>query len=276
MNCGKVYKHITTWLSSYLKKCNCGGFVVGVSGGIDSALVSTLCAKTGYPVFVLHMPMGESVNENALLHFKFLSKYINVSHKLVHLQETFEGIKQSFPTRDFPSELALANTQSRLRMCALYAYANTHNYLVAGTGNKVEDSGVGFFTKFGDGGVDISPIGDLLKSDVRELAEYLLIPHEILDAKPTDGLWEDGRTDEDQIGATYEELEWALKWCDECLVGSGESMDMNCLDRFKDFIKYKNLSDRQKHVLDIYVTRHEKNAHKMCIPPVCVVPKDYK
>jgi len=146
------------------------------------------------------------------------------------------------------SSLSLANTRSRLRMITLYQFASTRNALVAGTGNKVEDFGVGFFTKYGDGGVDISPIADLYKSQVRAAAQALGIAQDIIDAPPTDGLWEDGRTDEDQLGATYEELEWAMQY-------SGD----------------ENISERQSEVLEIYNQRHAANLHKMVEIPVCKV-----
>ena len=257
MNYNKIKEQICEWLTEKIQDSGCNGFVVGVSGGIDSAVTSTLCALTGYPVFVVSMSIDSDINHTnrALDHIEWLlEKHPNVgplSYDLGDVHETFADVFLDGQL----TELADANLQSRLRMCCLYTIANSYNCLVAGTGNKVEDYGIGFFTKYGDGGVDLSPIADLLKSEVRELAKTLGISQDIIEAPPTDGLWEDNRTDEDQIGATYEELEWALNYHD-----SG--------------VKDSNLSNRQKQILEIYRSRHFSTKHKLEAPPVCYVNKE--
>lgn len=259
----QVENKITNWLRDYANNSRLKGYVIGVSGGIDSAVVSTLCALTGLPLTCVVMPIHQeaSQTERGVRHIQFLeNKFSNVEFKTVDLTSTFDEVKKlmsasgAFEGVGADQEfLAMANTRSRLRMVALYAIGNANGYLVAGTGNKVEDYGVGFFTKFGDGGVDVSPIGQLTKTEVYELAAHLGINQEILDARPTDGLWTDGRTDEDQIGATYPELEWAMEYYDSS--DKDESL----------------LTDRQKEVLAIYTRRHEGNAHKMNMPPVCEI-----
>ena len=189
-------------------------FVVGVSGGIDSAVVSTLCAKTGLPTYVLTMPL-HSKKENTLLsdtHATALVDYYpNVTLVNVDLSETYDKFISNIDDTFTGNKLANANTKSRLRMVTLYQIAGTVGGVVVGTGNKVEDYGVGFFTKYGDGGVDIAPIADLYKSQVWALGEHLGVNPEIIAATPTDGLWDDGRTDEGQIGASYKELEEAME-----------------------------------------------------------------
>jgi NAD+ synthase len=250
----KIQK-IINWLLEYSQKSNTNGFVIGVSGGIDSALTSTLCAMTKLPVIVVGMPIHQEKTQlsRSDKHMKWLcDNFTNVRQITVELSKTFETFTESCSNL---SELALANTRSRLRMVTLYSIANTNNMLVAGTGNKVEDYGVGFFTKYGDGGVDISPIADLLKSQVRQMAKELGVSEDIVNAIPTDGLWGDSRSDEDQIGATYDELEWALQHYDT----KGESKE--------------NLSERQKEVLTIYIKRHISNKHKLEPPPVCYLEK---
>jgi NAD+ synthase len=174
---------------------------------------------------------------------------------VVELTETFKTISAALPS-NIQDWLTMANTRSRLRMTTLYAYACHHKLLVAGTGNKVEDFGIGFFTKYGDGGVDLSPIADLMKSEVYALAKELGITNSILVAPPTDGLFVDGRSDEDQIGATYNELEWAMRF----------------IENPHDF---STLSDRHKTVLDIYTRMNKANQHKMHPIPVCNIPKEY-
>lgn len=244
---------IISWLLEYSKTSNTKGFVIGVSGGVDSALTSTLCAKTGLKTIVVSLPIHqESTQVNrATKHIDWLcSKYQNVECFNIDLTKTYDSIVDLTTA----SDLALANTRSRLRMVALYLIANTNNLLVAGTGNKVEDYGVGFFTKYGDGGVDISPIADLLKSEVRMLAKELGVLDELVNAIATDGLWGDNRTDEQQIGATYDELEWALKYYDKY------GLDFQ-----------QNLSNRQIEVLKIYTSRHLANRHKLQPPPVCLL-----
>lgn len=256
-----IIEEINDWLIEYLKKSKCNGFVVGVSGGIDSALTSTLCARTGYPTLCIDMPILQSENEinRAENHIKWLKKnYNNVSHITIDLNNTFETFKSSVEKTENPNNnLSLANSRSRLRMTTLYYFSGIHNYLVAGTGNKVEDFGVGFYTKYGDGGVDISPIADLTKTNVFEIASKLNVIDEILKAKPTDGLWDDGRTDEDQIGATYSELEWAMVQKD-----NNKTPD--------------DFTGRDKEVLKILMKFNSQNSHKMDPIPIFKVPKNLK
>jgi NAD+ synthase len=247
---------IILWLLNKTKETNVNGFVVGVSGGIDSALTSTLCALTGKKTIVVGLPIHQESSQvsRSQKHMDWLcEKFGNVEQITFNLTETFDIFQKA---TNCNSELAIANARSRLRMVALYSVANQNNLLVAGTGNKIEDYGIGFFTKYGDGGVDISPIADLLKSEVRELARQLGVIEEIINAVPTDGLWGDNRSDEDQIGATYDELEWALKYNDNNKVIDGE------------------LSDRQKEVLKIYTTRHIINKHKLEPPPICYIEEE--
>lgn len=256
-----IIEEINDWLIEYLKKSKCNGFVVGVSGGIDSALTSTLCARTGYPTLCIDMPILQNENEinRAENHIKWLKKnYNNVSHITIDLNNTFETFKSSVEKTENPNNnLSLANSRSRLRMTTLYYFSGIHNYLVAGTGNKVEDFGVGFYTKYGDGGVDISPIADLTKTNVFEIASKLNVIDEILKAKPTDGLWDDGRTDEDQIGATYSELEWAMVQKD-----NNKTPD--------------DFTGRDKEVLKILMKFNSQNSHKMDPIPIFKVPKNLK
>jgi len=205
---------IVNWLKDYYWKYDIKAFVVGVSGGIDSAVVSTLCAKTGLPTYVLTMPLHskEENTELSELHaYGLVEKYSNVTLVNVDLSETYDKFMFWVDDTFTGNKLANANTKSRLRMVSLYQVAGSVGGIVVGTGNKVEDYGVGFYTKYGDGGVDIAPIADLYKSEVWELGEYLDVDQRIVDAKPTDGLWDDGRNDEDQIGATYVELEEAME-----------------------------------------------------------------
>ena len=210
----KVSKHIINWINTYLENSKINGLVVGVSGGIDSALTSTLCAETGKKLICIEMPIKQEDVQisRAKKHIEWLkSKYSNVTSVLINLDNTYNTFVDSLPNSESDKhDLSLANTRSRLRMVTLYYFAALNNFLVAGTGNKVEDFGIGFYTKYGDGGVDISPIADLLKSEVFELARHHNIIDEIITAKPTDGLWNDNRTDEEQIGATYDELEKAM------------------------------------------------------------------
>ena len=238
---------ITQWIKNYAEENRISSLVVGVSGGIDSALVSTLCARTGIPTLCVLMPIHQdpSHTERGLNHVKWLQK----DHYLVGLHEfdLTEVYDKFVEIMDYAkSDLGFANSRSRLRMITLYQLATSANGIVVGTGNKVEDFGVGFYTKYGDGGVDISPIADLTKTEVYELARELGINQEILDAQPTDGLWGDNRNDEDQIGATYPELEWAMEY-------EGDGSDLN---------------KRQQLVLEIYSNFHNKNKHKMEPIPV--------
>lgn len=255
----KVIDYIVGWLDQYSSQSGTQGFVVGISGGIDSALTSTLCAGTGKPVICLNMPIHQQKAEydRGQEHIEWLKKkYENVSSYEVELTKTFQGVSAALP-EEIQDWLTMANTRSRLRMTTLYAFACHFKMLVAGTGNKVEDFGIGFFTKYGDGGVDLSPIAGLMKSEVFALAKELNIVRSIQEAKPTDGLFHDGRSDEDQIGATYDELEWAMQF----------------IESPHDFSR---LSDREKTVLDIYTRMNKANRHKMDPVPVCIIPDELK
>ena len=215
----RLKTRIVSWIKDYAIVNNIKSLVVGVSGGIDSAVVSTLCAETGLPTYVLSMPLLSKVDSDKLSdsHANTLEeKYNNVTKIRVELSGVYDKFVHSLNwwTGSYQytiNELANANTKSRLRMVTLYQVAGTVGGIVVGTGNKVEDYGVGFYTKYGDGGVDIAPIADLYKTEVWMLGEYLGIDERIIFAPPTDGLWDDGRTDEDQIGATYAELEQAME-----------------------------------------------------------------
>ena len=251
MNTQEIVDYIVAWLEKHRNESNQSGFVIGVSGGIDSAVTSTLCALTGAPVMVINMPIHQAPDQidRSNDHIAWLQeRFESVQSSIVDLTTTYESFVEATNISD---ELSLANTRSRLRMTTLYAYANLKGYLVAGTGNKVEDYGVGFFTKYGDGGVDLSPIASLLKSEVYKVAAHLEIIESIRTATPTDGLWGDNRSDEDQIGAIYNELEWALQYYD--LEGSNTT----------------GLSSRQREVLRIYTERHLATKHKLEMPPMC-------
>lgn len=262
MQTEKVTKHIVNWLKDYAVNAKMNGFVVGVSGGIDSAVTSTLCAKTGLEVLCLEMPIHQASTQvsRALNHIKWLqNNFPNVRMIQVDLTPVFDNLVASLPTVENEEDrfMSLANTRARLRMTSLYYFAALNKLLVAGTGNKVEDFGVGFYTKYGDGGVDLSPIADLLKTEVYKVAEYLGVNQEIIDAPPTDGLWGDNRTDEDQIGASYPELEWAM-----AMVEQGKTID--------------DFSGREKEVFSIYKRYNSSNQHKMKPIPVCEIPKELK
>ena len=258
MRKNEVIIHIVNWLKDYSVRSGTDGFVIGISGGIDSALTSTLCAMTGKKCIVLSMPIRQNASEydRGLEHIEWLkSKFSNIQSHIADLTGIFEKMESDFP-KDIQDFLTMANTRARLRMTTLYAFAGHHRLLVAGTGNKVEDFGIGFYTKYGDGGVDVSPIADLMKSEVYALAKEVGVIDAILNARPTDGLFADGRTDEDQIGATYDELEWAMLYLEK-----KESYTLN---------------ERQQEVMRTYKTRNAANKHKMDPIPVCLIPDEMK
>lgn len=260
MHTEKVVDYIVNWLKDYATNAGVNGFVVGISGGIDSAVTSTLCAKTGLNILCIEMPIhqAESHVTRAQEHIEQLkNKFGNVSDTRTDLTPVFEEFKTEvfFDGDQATIDMALANTRARLRMTTLYYYAGLYKLLVAGTGNKVEDFGVGFYTKYGDGGVDLSPIADLLKSQVYELANYLDVPESIIKAAPSDGLFGDTRSDEDQIGASYPELEWAMKMDEEGKTGN-------------------DFSDREHTVFNIYKRFNSSNKHKMLPIPICGIPKN--
>ncbi len=262
MQTKKVVDYIVNWLKEYAESAKMEGFVVGISGGIDSAVTSTLCAKTGLNTLCIEMPIhqAESQVTRAKDHIAQLkNRFSNVSNEYVDLTSVFEEFKKQTPN---PKEetylsLSLANSRARLRMTTLYYFAGLYRYLVAGTGNKVEDFGVGFFTKYGDGGVDLSPIADLLKSEVYEIGDFVKVPISILEASPTDGLFGDNRTDEDQIGASYDELEWAMKM---------QEINKKIID----------FSGREKEVYELYLRLNKINLHKMKPIPLCIIPNSLK
>jgi NAD+ synthase len=259
MDTKAVTDHIRDWLAGYCERSRMNGFVVGISGGIDSALTSTLCALTGKETRVITMPIRQHKPEHdrASEHIEWLkNKFRNVVPHEVDLTPVFEKMEDTYPT-DIQDFLSMANTRARLRMTTLYAFAGHYRLLVAGTGNKVEDFGVGFYTKYGDGGVDLSPIADLMKSEVRALAKSLGVAESILAAAPTDGLWADKRTDEDQLGASYDELEWAMNY-------ANEKKDPGVLQ------------GRQKEVLELFKKLNAANQHKMQPIPVCMIPPALK
>lgn len=271
MQSQKIIDHIVDWLRTYSSNSRTAGFVVGVSGGIDSALTSYLCALTGRPTLLLEMPIHQAAAQvtRAQEHMRMLcDRFAHVRQQRVELTATFEAFKATVDTSAAPAtvDMALANSRARLRMATLYYHAGLHGYVVAGTGNKVEDFGIGFYTKYGDGGVDVSPIADLMKTEVYALARHLGIIDSILTAAPTDGLFGDSRTDEDQIGASYPELEWAMRWLTQQALHA------------KDWATYperSHLTARQIEVLDIYTRRHLANQHKMIPIPVCEIPEGY-
>ncbi len=259
MDSKRVVDHIVSWLKDYATEARVKGFVVGISGGIDSAVTSALCARTGLQLICLEMPIHQNATQVARgrKHIdQLILNFAGVSCQEVELTPVFNSFMAALP---YPSnaelhEFSLVNARARFRMTTLYYFAALHQCLVAGTGNKVEDFGVGFYTKYGDGGVDISPIADLLKTEVYAIAKELGIIQEIIDAPPTDGLWGDDRTDEDQIGATYPELEWAMSFH-----GSENG-----------------LTEKENRILKIYRDHNRRNQHKMKPIPVCEIPDELK
>ena len=263
---------IVTWLKDYLTQEELSCFVVGVSGGIDSAVSSTLAAETGHPTYVVSLPLMSKQQNHRLSHdhCKFLEeKYENVTYFEVELSGAYDHFHhclnwwsetKGFKKTEFTSdELTNANTKARLRMMALYQIAGSKGGMVVGTGNKVEDFGIGFFTKYGDGGVDISPIADLYKTEVWELGKYLGVDQRIIDATPTDGLWDDGRTDEDQIGASYEDLEWVM-----------ESGIVNTKHNYLECESWKGevITPQLKTAIKVFAQYHKQNRHKMVSVPI--------
>ncbi|EAR00804.1 NAD(+) synthase [Maribacter sp. HTCC2170] len=262
MKTEKVIDHIVLWLKDYAENAGIKGFVIGISGGIDSAVTSTLCAKTGLDLLCLEMPIHQEKSQvsRAQNHIAWLkTNFDKTSDLTVELTAVFDNFISAVPAVENEADrfMSLANTRARLRMTTLYYFAALNGYLVAGTGNKVEDFGVGFYTKYGDGGVDLSPIADLMKSEVYEIAKVLGINEEIIKAAPTDGLWGDDRTDEDQIGATYPELEWAMEESDK-------GMSAN------------DFSGRKQQVFTIFKKLNSVNQHKMIPIPICKIPETLK
>ncbi|MDB9782408.1 NAD(+) synthase [Winogradskyella sp.] len=262
MQTEKVVNHIVDWLKDYAINAKVNGFVIGISGGIDSAVTSTLCAKTGLDLLCIEMPIHQAASHvsRAEEHIAQLKqRFSNVRETRTDLTPVFEEFKTevSLEGKQATVDMALANTRARLRMTTLYYYAGLQGLLVAGTGNKVEDFGVGFYTKYGDGGVDLSPIADLLKSEVYKIGEYLNVPKSIMNAAPSDGLFGDARSDEDQIGASYPELEWAMKMKEE-----GKTTN--------------DFEGRQKEAFEIFFRYNTLNKHKMIPIPICDIPNNFR
>ena len=245
MEVSKKIVFIKDWILNYTNSMpmKANSLVIGISGGIDSSVTSTLCAMTGIKTIILTMPIKQikSQHDLSLMHEKWLkNKFKNVESYTIELDEVFKSFQLKLS--DFENEHGLANSRARIRMTTLYQVAAANNGIVVGTGNKVEDFGVGFYTKYGDGGVDISPIADCTKTEVWELGKELGILKEIILAQPTDGLWDDGRTDVGQLGLTYQELEDAM-------------INSNSPHRSK------------------YLEKRKLNLHKMEPIPVCKIPK---
>lgn len=259
--------HIVKWLKSYARSADISTFVVGISGGIDSSVVSALCARTGIKTIVMQMPIRQnkkldhcSSMQATWLLDRYQETVTHISVDLTMLFNAFDKKLSPVCAQDngdytVSAELAFANSRARLRMMTLYQIAQSHKGLVVGTGNRVEDFGVGFFTKYGDGGVDISPIGDCTKTQVWDIGRELGLPQEIIDAAPTDGLWADGRTDETQLGMTYPELERAME---------NDRLDRQCIYQTID------LNREEKAQLKKYREIRARNMHKMAPIPVCV------
>ena len=246
MNNEKKINYISNWIKEYANSLSFQpvNLVIGVSGGIDSAVTSTLCAKTGFKTIAISMPIKQNLNQHdlSLKHLDWLkNNFENVETKIIELDNVFASFENTM--KDFNNSLAFANSRSRLRMVTLYQIAQANKGIVVGTGNKVEDFGVGFYTKYGDGGVDISPIADCKKTDVWNIGKSLGVIDEIIEAAPTDGLWDDSRNDESQLGLSYEEIEDAME------------------------------NSNSKHIKK-YQEIREPNLHKMKPIPVCILPKD--
>jgi len=246
MNSDKKIEHISNWIKEYISSLNfqSPSLIIGVSGGIDSAVTSTLCCKTGFRTIAVSMPIKQNASQHdlSLKHLDWLNaNFNNVDTMIIELDDVFKSFEKTMT--DFNNKLAFANSRSRLRMVTLYQIAQANNGIVVGTGNKVEDFGVGFYTKYGDGGVDISPIADCNKTDVWNIGKSLGVINEIIEAAPTDGLWDDSRNDESQLGLTYEQIE--------------EAMNNPTSSYFEKYMKIR-----------------EPNLHKMKPIPVCILPKD--
>ena len=246
MNSDKKITYISNWIKDYAISLpfNPPSLIIGVSGGVDSAVTSTLCAKTGLKTIAVSMPIkqNQSQHDLSLRHLKWLEdSFDNVEIMTIELDEVFKSFELTMT--NFNNKLAFANSRSRLRMVTLYQIAQSNKGIVVGTGNKVEDFGVGFYTKYGDGGVDISPIADCTKTDVWNMGKSLGIMNEIIEAAPTDGLWDDSRNDESQLGLTYEQIEEAM-------------------------------NNSNSKYYDKYLKIREPNLHKMKPIPVCIIPKD--
>lgn len=254
MDQARIADYIGDWLKRRLEESGLDGFVVGVSGGIDSAVTSALCARTRLPLVAAMLPLHSREGDCQLAreHLAWLTEHHpQVKTKTIDLTAAFDLLRDALP-KSCRDDRTLANARSRLRMTALYALASGNRALVCGTGNRVEDFGIGFFTKYGDGGVDISPIADLNKSEVYRLAAHLGVCEGIQNAAPVDGLWPDARTDEEQIGASYAELEWAMDY-------DGDP---------------QQLQGRQREVYDTYQRLHQQSKHKINPIPVCVIPSE--
>lgn len=262
MQTQKVIDHIVNWLKDYATKARVNGYVIGVSGGVDSGVVSTLAAMTGLKTLLIEMPIRQKADQvdRAQDHMNDLkSRFPNVETMSVDLTPAFEELYKTFDVKDdlYPNEkLAFANTRARLRMLTLYYYGQLNGLLVCGTGNKVEDFGIGFYTKYGDGGVDVSPIADLYKTEVYKLAKGLNLIKSIQEAIPTDGLWDVDRTDEQQIGATYPELEKIQK-----------EYGTKTADDYE---------GRDKEVFQIFDRMHKAAKHKIDPIPVCDIPEEWR
>ena len=246
MNSDKKIDYISNWIKEYVSSLNFQpvSLVIGVSGGIDSAVTSALCAKTGFKTIAISMPIKQNATQHdlSLKHLEWLNNnFNNVETRIIDLDKIFQSFENTM--KDFNNSLAFANSRSRLRMVTLYQIAQANKGIVVGTGNKVEDFGVGFYTKYGDGGVDISPIADCSKTDVWNIGKSLGVINKIIEAAPTDGLWDDSRNDESQLGLTYEQIEEAMENSDS-----------------KYFKQYSEIRD--------------SNLHKMKSIPVCILPKD--
>ncbi len=246
MNSNKKIEYISNWIKEYIisLKFQSPSLIIGVSGGIDSAVTSSLCCKTGFRTIAVSMPIKQNASQHdlSIKHLDWLSSnFNNVDTIIIELDNVFKSFESTMS--DFNNKLAFANSRSRLRMVTLYQIAQANNGIVVGTGNKVEDFGVGFYTKYGDGGVDISPIADCTKTDVWNMGKSLGIINEIIEAAPTDGLWDDSRNDESQLGLTYKQIEEAM-------------------------------SNSNSSYYEKYSKIRAPNLHKMKPIPVCILPKD--